>query len=87
MELCTLTYGLMLCLHLNKQLNKTDLSNRPSDNPRLNGTHEKKPFSAPAFHALSYAVFRFVASVSFNNYGMEFSDWLSKNFNQSKGGF
>ena len=56
----------MLCLHLNKQLNKTDLSNRPSDNPRDKGTHEKKPFLLQLlmpFH--TYAVFRFVASVSF----------------------
>ena len=60
------TYGLMLYLHLNKQLNKTHLSNRPSDNPRDKGTHEKKPFLLQLlmpFH--TYAVFRFVASVSF----------------------
>ena len=80
------TYGLMLYLHLNKQLNKTHLSNRPSDLSH-NGTHEKKLFSASAFHALPYAVFRFVVSVSFNDCRIEASDWLSNNFNQSKGGF
>ena len=80
------------CVHLwvnalsSQQLNKTHLSKRRSD-LRYNGTHEKKPFSASDFHALPFAVFRFVASVSFNNYGIEASDWLSKNFNQSKGGF
>ena len=59
----------------------THLAKRPSD-LKQNGTHEKTQFSGTAFHTISHGVLRFVASVSFKNVKR-----LSKNFNQSKGGF
>ena len=49
--------------------------------------HKKRPFSGTVFHTLSHDVFHFVASGSFKNHWIEASDWLSKNLNQSEGGF
>ena len=50
---------------------------------RASGTQEKKPFSS----TLSHDVFHHVASGSTKNHWIEASDWLSKNLNQSEGGF
>ena len=50
--------------------------------------HKKKTlFSGAVIHTLSCDVFHFVASGSFKNRQIEASDWLSKNLNQSEGGF
>ena len=67
-------------------LEKSHLSKPPSDH-KQNGKQEKTLFSGTIFQTLSHDVFHFVASGSFKNHWIEASDWLSKNFNQSEGGF
>ena len=65
---------------------QTHLAKWPSD-VKQNGTHEKTPFSGTVFKTFSHVVLCFVASGSFKNHWIEASYWLSKNFNQSEGGF
>ena len=44
-------------------------------------------FSGKVFHTGSHGVLRFVAILSFKNHWIKASDWLSRNFNRSEGGF
>ena len=65
---------------------RSHLSKGPTD-LKQNSTHEKKLFFGSVFHALSYGVNSFVASVSFKNHQMEASHWLLEHLNRWLGGF
>ena len=79
-------YALCVFKILMTKNDRTHLTKRPTD-LKQNGTQEMTPFSGTVFHTLSYDVFHFVACGSFKNHLIVASDWLSKNLNQSEGGF